>query len=235
MSASGSMESSSTASAAQKKAVAQKLFDVAVDAKISDKSSNYLRTLLEDVSIDFSTYDMSKISYSNRNYDSDCDDLSVSGGDGNAALDSADLSLSDCPNDEDEANKKQLLLKILSFPAPNQRPIAQFQAQNTPQYTDSDVLNTMTIPANYNRTVTESDIPIRGSDVEKLNNEIVRLSDILDDRRTKFRDLVRNGMYSLHLMCKIDFLFCFYHCLLYILISTVSILSHSAISICYQC
>ena len=191
MSASGSMESSSTASAAQKKAVAQKLFDVAVDAKISDKSSNYLRTLLEDVSIDFSTYDMSKISYSNRNYDSDCDDLSVSGGDRDVALDSTDLSLSDCPNDEDEVNKKQLLLKILSFPAPNQRPIAQFQAQNTPQYTDSDVLNTMTIPANYNRTVTESDIPIRGSDVEKLNNEIVRLSDILDDRRTNFRDLVR--------------------------------------------
>ena len=198
------MESSS-ASAAHKKAAAQKLFDVAVDAKISDKSSNYLRTLLEDVSIDFSTYDMSKISYSNRNYDSDCDDLSVSGGDRDVALDSADLSLSDCPNDEDEANKKQLLLKILSFPAPSQRPVAQFQAQNTPQYTDSDALNTMTIPANYNRTGTESDIPIRGSDVDKLNNEIVRLSDILDDRRTKFRDLVRNRMYSIHLMCKIDF------------------------------
>lgn len=189
-----------TATSARIRAEAKKLLDVALDAKISDKSSSYLKTLLEDVSIDFSTYDMSKISHSHRHSDSDCEDMSVSDRDITGVVDSSELSLSDSNNNDSnlEANvaRKQLLFKILSFPTPSKMQqtaaTAQYQQsthyafennENMDPFSNEADINATTIPASYNRGN-----PRTGE--ERVNFEITRLTDMMGDRRTQFRDLV---------------------------------------------
>jgi hypothetical protein len=96
---------------------AQRLLDVAIDAKISNDSSNYLKSLLENVSIDFSTnYDsLSGDNLSSQFVDND----SGSQSDDNIAnIDSPDLelSLASDGNEECDFDKKQLLMKILAYP-----------------------------------------------------------------------------------------------------------------------
>ena len=204
-----------TATSARIRAEAQKLLDVAIDAKISDRSSSFLKTLLEDVSIDFSTYDTSKLSHSRR-HDSD-EDMSVSDRDITGAIDSSELSLSDSnDNDNTDTNvaRKQLLFKILSFPTPNKAQQATASYQQSAQYgygndennpndqnnqnnenneninpypNEPDDINRRTQPASYNRGEGGTDY---FSGPDRVNFEITRLTDMLGDRRTQFRDLV---------------------------------------------
>jgi hypothetical protein len=93
---------------------AQRLLDVAIDAKISNNSSNYLKSLLENVSIDFSThYD----SLSDGDHLVDNDNGSQSDDNiGNIDSPDLELSLASDGNEESSFDKKQLLMKILSYP-----------------------------------------------------------------------------------------------------------------------
>lgn len=169
-------------------------------------------TPLEDVSIDFGSFDMSNNSNSLQELDSYNGDLSMSEKDVSSTIDSVELSLSESndnsSNLETNQAKKQLLLKILAFPASNRKnPITapqnhsdfQFEFDNdenaVPITTALDSFKVLTtdavsMNANYNRT--DKDLPFRSGDNDKLNSEIARLTDMLGDRRTQFRDLVRN-------------------------------------------
>jgi hypothetical protein len=94
---------------------AQRLLDVAIDAKISNNSSNYLKSLLENVSIEFSTH---HDSLSDGDHLVDNDNGSQSD-DNIGNIDSPDLELSLASDDNEESSfdKKQLLMKILAYPS----------------------------------------------------------------------------------------------------------------------
>ena len=201
------------ATSARLRAEAKELLDVAYEAKISDKSSIYLKTYLEDVSIDFCSYDISNNSNSLQEMDSDNDDSSTSDKYSMSAVDSIEMSLSESNGNDSHIGinqaKKDLLLKILAFHPPNSNiptkkqqqdhsrqdlPDYQFELDNdeniAPIPLTVDNLNVLTTTANYNRT--EKDLLFKSGDNDKLNSEISRLTSILDDRRSQFRDLVRN-------------------------------------------
>ena len=201
------------ATSARLRAEAKELLDVAYEAKISDKSSIYLKTYLEDVSIDFCSYDISNNSNSLQEMDSDNDDSSTSDKYSMSAVDSIEMSLSESNGNDSHIGinqaKKDLLLKILAFHPPNSNiptkkqqqdhsrqdlPDYQFELDNdeniAPIPLTVDNLNVLTTTANYNRT--EKDLLFKIGDNDKLNSEINRLTSILDDRRSQFRDLVRN-------------------------------------------
>ena len=200
------------ATSARLRAEAQELLNVAYDAKISDKSSFSLKTYLEDVSIDFCSYDISNNSNSFQELDSGNEDSSTSDNYSISAVDSIEMSLSESNGNDSNIGinqaKKDLLLKILAFPSlnsniPAKKPQQDHPRQDHPDYqfdldNDENIapkhfivnnMNVLTTTANYNRI--ENDLLFKSGDDDKLNSEINRLTSILGDRRTQFRDLVR--------------------------------------------
>lgn len=184
---------------------AKKLSDVAVDTKLSyGSSSKYPKTNLEDVSIDFSTYDNSK---SYKDSDSVSDDAALSEKEASDMFDSPEVSISmsdsqDNDNDAElEANqaKKQLLFKILAFPTSgiprNVPPVSHGTFETSQRVSDfvfepnDGGLKEHSHPAFD--TLERNDRPNSRAGVsEGMNMEIDRLTDMLKDRRSQFRDLV---------------------------------------------
>ena len=81
---------------------AKRLLDVALEAKISDGSSHYLKSLLDNISTEFSAFHDSEDSSRQESDDSD------------GGRDSPQLSLSESQDVEANRAKKELLIKILS-------------------------------------------------------------------------------------------------------------------------
>lgn len=187
-------------------AEAKKLSDVAVDTKLSyGSSSKYPKTNLEDVSIDFSNYDNSKLSY--KDSDSVSDDASLSEKEASDMFDSPEVSISmsdsqDNDNDAElEANraKKQLLLKILAFPTSgiprNVPPVSHGTFEASQRVSDFEFepndggFNEHSHPA-FDILERNEKPNSRSGVSEGVNIEIDRLTDMLKDRRSQFRDLV---------------------------------------------
>jgi hypothetical protein len=196
----------SLATSTRMKAEAKNLLDVASDAKLSEKSSKYLKSLLEDVSTDFSTYDSTKIS--RQDLDSDSDSSSSLDKDSSEFVGSADLSLSLSDSQDNESSaeanlaKKQLLMKILAFPA-------SIATKDVQQPTDFQRHQESQRRVEYNLRQHEGDVSNqfdtefaqigrnqnhlqgnRGGDKLDSEAEIERLTNMLKDRRMQFRDLV---------------------------------------------
>lgn len=191
---------------ARMKAEAKNLLDVAVDAKLSEKSSKYLKSLLEDVSTDFSTYDSSKISH--LDLDSDSESSSSLDKDSSEFIGSADLSLSLSDSQDNDSNveanmvKKQLLMKILAFPTSSVTKDVQqktdFQrdqeSQRRVEYNlrqhDGDASNQF--DTDFCQIDRNQQPGNRGGNKLDSEAELGRLTDMLKDRRMQFRDLVSN-------------------------------------------
>lgn len=187
-------------------AEAKKLSDVAVDTKLSHgSSSKYPKTKLEDVSIDFCTYDNSKQSYMDS--DSVSDGAALSEKEASDMFDSPEVSISmsdsqDNDNDADEeANqaKKELLLKILAFPTSgrprNVPPASNETFEASQRVSDFEFEpNDGGFKEHSHRAfdiLDKSEKPnSRSALSEGVNMEIDRLTDMLKDRRSQFRDLV---------------------------------------------
>lgn len=194
----------SLAASARMKAEAQNLLDVAIDAKLSEKSSKYLKSLLEDVSEDFSTYDTSKVS--RQDLDSDSDSSSSLDKDSSEFIGSADVSLSLSDSQDNESNveaniaKKQLLMKILAFPASIAAKEVQ-QPTDFQRYQESKTRVEINLRQHVGDVNDQFDTEFgqvdrnqqsgnRGGDKLDSDAEIGRLTEMLKDRRMQFRDLV---------------------------------------------
>jgi hypothetical protein len=194
----------SLAASTRMKAEAKNLLDVATDAKLSEKSSKYLKSLLEDVSTDFSTYDSSKISC--QDLDSDSESSSSLDKDSGEFIGSVDLSLSLSDSQDNESNveanlaKKQLLMKILAFPTSiatkdvqqttdfQRHQESQRRVEHNLRQQEGDVGNQFdTEFSQIHRNQLQGN---RGGDKLDSEAEISRLTDMLKDRRLQFRDLV---------------------------------------------
>lgn len=177
------------------------------DKKMSEKSSNVLKSHLEDVSIDFSTYDMS-----NTLIDSDSDRSTFSEKNMSAIVESTDLSVSLSSSHDSEPNvevnlaTKQLLMRILSFPvantstsialSSNQVPLHLLEA---PSFDVEDKIDMQKISGQERSSL--RNVPAE-SDLKTTSSEIERLTNMLKDRRLQFRDLVRP--YQSELPCWIE-------------------------------
>lgn len=202
---SGSLSNdSSLGASARMKAEAKNLLDVAEDAKISEKSSRYLKSLLEDVSTDFSSYDTSKIQ--RRDLDSDSESSSSLDKDSSEFIGSADLSLSLSDSHDNDSNveatlaKKQLLMKILAFPT-SSAPERVQQPNDFQRYQESQRRVEYNLSKHESGIINQFDAEfgqfdrnqvLGNREGDKLDSqaEIGRLTDMLKDRRMQFRDLV---------------------------------------------
>ena len=184
----------------------------------------YPKTNLEDVSIEFNTLDGRNISYLDS--DSISDDLALSEKDASDVFDSPELSVSMSDSQENEDNteanqaKKQLLLKILAFPTaaisrvvqptlalPTDgiprivQPILHEKFESSQRVLDFEFepndggFQTQFHPA-FDVMERNNNANIRSSGSEAAKLEIDRLTDMLKDRRSQFRDLVKQNFVS---------------------------------------
>ena len=167
------------------------------EPEFSVRTSDVLKSNLEDVSIDFSTYDMS-----NTLMDSDSDRSTSSEKNISVIMESTDLSTSLSSSHGSQSNveadlaTKQLLMKILSFPVSNS-PTGVLACSNqmlqqleAPYAVADDKIYTQ-ISGAHQRPSFQS-VPVE-SGLPATSSEIERLTDMLKDRRSQFRDLVRRS------------------------------------------
>lgn len=167
-----------------------------IESDISVKASDVLKSKLEDVSIDFSTYDMS-----NTLMDSDSDRSTSSEKNASVIMESTDLSTSLSSSHGSQSNfeaglaTKQLLMKILSFPVSNS-PTGVLAHSNQAMvkrlenpYAVADDNSYVQMSDVHQRSSFQS-VPVEGG-LPAVSSEIERLTDMLKDRRSQFRDLVR--------------------------------------------
>ena len=166
-----------------------------IEPEFPVRTSDVLKSNLEDVSIDFSTYDMS-----NTLMDSDSDRSTSSEKNISGIMESTDLSTSLSSshgsqlNVETDLATKQLLMKILSFPVANSptgvpassnQMLQQFE---TPCTGADDKIYTQISGAHQRPSFQSASVQ---SGLPAASSEIERLTDMLKDRRSQFRDLVR--------------------------------------------
>lgn len=196
----------SPASSTLRRSEARRLLDVASEAKISDGSSTYLKSMLEKFSTEFSILNDSDNA---SHILEESEELEGSQSDESGTRDSNELSLSDVAGDADHEAKRQLLMQILSsnpprgaatvpgafsrlVVAPTSTTPAQPEFDSTTRFASTTASSTLAFEPG-STAATSTHFAFMESSDRELRAEIERLAGLLEERRILFRDLVSSS------------------------------------------